>query len=296
MLRVNGKRVLMKYFPNREIYLDFLPKEEERKENAFHKLDLPDKKEPIWVGLQFEGNDDLIGLALLVGHLRDLGYKELFLSMPYIPYSTMDHIDKDKRRPLSLKYIAAWINSLHFDRVVAMEPHSHVSENLFDRLESLDITVGLYQQAVRDLDLPHSKVLVVFPDDGAMKRYAGEVDSRYVVFAKKRNFEDGKVHGLRCVDPLPEFDDEMACVILDDLCRGGFTFEAAAKILKEAGCKKVVLCVTHLEKVAFNDNKILGSGKYVDHIYATDSCLPGFEISNIPKLSICPMGSYPFNK
>ena len=311
MLYVNGERVPMKRFPNNEIYLDFMDKDARKPggqpTDLFHKNNLPEnEREPIWVGLQYESSDDIVGLGLLVDWLRDMGYEELKLSMPYIPYSTMDHIDKEKSRPLSLRFMARFINSLNFRKVVVMEPHSAVSEAMIDRLEVIDQTMELFNEAVRDMNLRWSDVIAVFPDEGARKRYEGQLDRiqlweggrvRSLTFSKDRNFDNGKIFRSRCADEMPEFTDDTTCIILDDLCRGGFTFELAAQELRRNGCKHIALCVTHLEAVAFQPGKILREGSCVDKIYATNSCLPNYKELPIPeggKLTLANRGTYPF--
>lgn len=312
MLYVNGEKVLMKRFPNNEIYLDFMDKDAletcstYKSTGIFHKIKLPNNSQPLWVGMQYEGSDDLIGLGLLVDWLRSMGYEQLNLSMPYIPYSTMDHIDKEKSRPLSLRFAAQFINNLGFRKVVAMEPHSAVSEAMIDRLEVIDETMALFQSAIAHMNCRWSDVIVVFPDDGARKRYEGQLDSlplgnglrvRTLTFAKDRNFNDGKIFRSRCVDEFPAFTDDTTCFILDDLCRGGFTFEMAAQELRKNGCKNIVLCVTHLETVAFQPGKILREGSCVDKIFATNSCLPHYKEMKMPadgKLTLEDCGTYPF--
>ena len=59
------------FFPNQEISLDT---EHLNPADRFGRNAIDPTAEHI-IGLRFESNDDLIGLALLKGHLDDLGYK-----------------------------------------------------------------------------------------------------------------------------------------------------------------------------------------------------------------------------
>lgn len=261
MLYFDGRPVEVKFFPNRELYVEtlFLAQEDPTSEHT--------------IGLCFQGNDDIIALMLFKGQMDDMGFCDVTLNIPFFPYSTMDHVDSPQSRPLSLKYVAGFINSMSFKRVKVMEPHSTVLAALVDRLDVEDMTLALLDKAVSDLP-EGTKSVVCFPDFGGLKRYEGAITGKYpcLSFNKKRNFDDGKIQGMRCIDDLPEFGPEHAYIIVDDLCRGGYTFTLCADILKAAGAKRVVLCVTHMEEGAFKG--VLRDESSVDLVYATNSCLP----------------------
>ena len=259
MLYFNGKPLTVGYFPNKELYLDtdFL-------ERQYRHRD--------WViSLRFESNDDLIALALLKGQMDDMGFENVTLFCPFFPYSTMDHVE-DNTRPLSLKYVAQFINRLNFKKVSVWEPHSTVLAALVDRLDVYGSkTMELFRIAMDYLPGVKDPV-ICFPDLGAEKRYVGNCgDYHTLTFQKVRDFSSGKITGMRCVDDISAASGK-TCILLDDLCRGGRTFIGCAELLKEAGAQQVILCVTHMEQGAFNG--VLKDGSPVDKVYATNTCLP----------------------
>lgn len=261
MLFFDGRPVEVKFFQNQELYVEtlFLSKEDPA---ASHTI-----------GLCFQGNDDIIALLFLKGQMDDMGFGNVALNVPFFPYSTMDHVDFPQSRPLSLKYIADLINSMGFVRVKVMEPHSTVLAPLVTHLDMISMTLPLMEDAVNNL-APGMTPVICFPDVGAMKRYEPAVDGKYPIlsFNKKRNFTDGVIRGTRCIDEMPELEENYVCIIVDDLCRSGYTFTLCADILKQAGARHVILCVTHMEMGAFRG--VLKDESSVDLVYATNSCLP----------------------
>lgn len=257
MLYLNGNPMPTRYFPNKELYLDT------------GMLDSLNKSKRYEIGLRFEGNDDLVALEFLKGAMDDMGFQDIILNCPFFPYSTMDHTDGS--RPLSLKYAARMVNRMGFGTVKVMEPHSTVLTALVDRVtveeKTLSMLTALYPCGQDNL-------VICFPDMGAAKRYSFTLpDFRTLTFEKERNFADGKIIGMRCVDDLGTMPENAVCVIVDDLCRGGRTFVECGKLLKEAGAREVQLIVTHMETGAFYSG-ILTDSSPVDKVYATDSCLP----------------------
>ena len=208
MLYLNGNPMPTRYFPNKELYLDT------------GMLDSLNKSKRYEIGLRFEGNDDLVALEFLKGAMDDMGFQDIILNCPFFPYSTMDHTDGS--RPLSLKYAARMVNRMGFGTVKVMEPHSTVLTALVDRVtveeKTLSMLAALYPCGQDNL-------VICFPDMGAAKRYGFTLpEFRTLTFEKKRNFADGKIIGMRCVDDLETMPENAVCVIVDDLCRGGRTF------------------------------------------------------------------------
>lgn len=253
MLYLNGERVTTGKFPNMETYVD-IP-------NALLC------RQSHRITMKFEGNDDLINLMLLKKDLDEKGGWPITLEVPYFPYSTMDHTDGS--RALSLKYVAQFINSLNFVKVIVWEPHSTVLEALIDRVEVENKTERVLANAFYKSG---NKVILCFPDNGAAKRYEHlcKEGEKAFTFSKKRDFTTGKILGMQCQDDLSVVDKNTTCIIVDDLCRRGGTFMGCGKILKDAGAGEVILCVTHLEQGAFDG--VLRDNSPVDKVFATSSC------------------------
>ena len=157
-----------------------------------------------------------------------------------------------------LKVIANFINSMHFDQVRILHPHSSVSLALIRN--SIEISHFKYvQKAYESLNEP----TLVSPDAGAFKAtydIAQKLESDLVPSNKVRvNNEpvikvQGDVEGKECL-------------IVDDLADGGRTFKNLAKELKEQGATKVYLYVTH-GQFNYGFDELIGM---IDHIFCTNS-------------------------
>lgn len=230
---------------------------------------------------KYENDREFLALIYLVKHLRSHGAEGIRLFMPYIPNARMDRV-KNPEDVFTLKYFAELLNSLNFDEVEVLDPHSSVSEALINNLVVRtpedcinrvlnEIGVNCYvEQNPIDFDLPRKKysLTMFYPDEGAMKRYSGMISLPYAFGIKKRDWETGQILGLDVageVDAIRGRD----ILIVDDICSRGGTFLHSAKKLKELGARNIYLYVSHCENTVL-DGDLLTSG-LVKRVYTTDS-------------------------
>ena len=108
--------------------------------------------------------------------------------------------------------------------------------------------------AFEDVD-EYKDMYVYFPDAGAMKRYSDlKCFSKLTLIygEKKRNWETGKIEGLKIKDRNGDNLDENALVgktvlMIDDIISYGGTFYYSAKALKEHGAKEIFAYASHTE-------------------------------------------------
>jgi ribose-phosphate pyrophosphokinase len=201
-------------------------------------------------------------LWFLVCHLRDNGINSIDLIMPYIPNARMDRV-KSKNEVFTLKHFAKFINTLGFNEVTVLDPHSPVSAGLFDRIDIL--SPQEYIDSAIERCAPD---MLFFPDDGAMKRYSSMAKKKYAFGIKRRDWETGTIEGLDvagCVDKI----NGSKIMIVDDICSRGGTFYYSAKKLRELGASEVYLCITHCENTIL-EGELLTSG-LIERVYTTNS-------------------------
>ena len=260
MLYINRKPVSGGKFPNKEIYVDF---------DELHTLN---PREPQEVLCKFESNDDLMALMMLKRSMDDMGFQDVSLFIPYLPYAALDRTEN--KRCLGAKFNGEFINALNFRAVYTWEAHSNVSLAVTNRIHDRLISVDIAEAIRANLDaqgIQEDDILYVFPDDGAKARYKKLEPKNYIVFGKARRFEDGKLNAPNITKSHYEGTPAYA-IVIDDLCRGGRTVCAAAKVVKEQlGVKHVLFCVAHTEDTVYT-GPILDDPN-VDGIYTTNSCL-----------------------
>ena len=218
-----------------------------------------DFSRPIDIEWYYENDAELFTIICLAK--KATGTKNLF--MPYIPHARMDRV-KEPSDTFSLKYFAEVINSLWFDNVIVLDPHSTVSEALFDNLRILDVT----QFIKWTLDSIEGGTTLFFPDAGAAKRYSGLVNLPYTYGNKNRDWRTGEILGLDICGNLDLIKGKTV-LIVDDICSRGGTFYHSAKKLKELGADKIYLYITHCENTIL-EGEVLTSG-LIDKVFTTNS-------------------------
>lgn len=247
MIKLNDRQVDLNYFPDGT----FLIKEEP-------------PTGPVTLTWLFENNEEMLALYFITKHLQSKGVEKISLKMPYIPNARQDRV-KVPEDVFTLKYFAELINSLKFHKVTVLDPHSYVSEALFEHIKIQ--TPKKYVEKVLD-KIDTNKLMLFFPDEGAMKRYSGMFDLPYAFGMKNRDWATGQIRGLD-VTGQTEYIPGSTVLIVDDICSKGGTFYYSAKALKELGAKEVYLYISHCEN-SILDGELLKSD-LVDRVFTTNS-------------------------
>ena len=249
MIKLNGKVVEVKKFPNGESFINI--------------KDLEILEAINEIKFKFESDDDITHLMFLKNHLDEKRAKAKLI-IGYMPYSRMDRTEG--MRVFTLKYIAKLINILNFEEVIVYEPHSDVTMALLDRARQVDMSAEIGLELVNKL----KGVYIVYPDAGAAKRYSKQIKYDKILTAnKERDFETGNIKSLEINGQIKE--KEFNAVIIDDLCSKGGTFILTANKLKELGAKDIYLVVTHTENTIF-EGSILNTD-LIKEVYTTNSIL-----------------------
>lgn len=266
MIKVNGREIEFKTFPNGETQL-------------MHKTILkaienpnPELYEVIFnheVGFKYENDGDLIKLMFVKKYLDDYfgegNAMVITLNIQYMMYSRMDRSENDS--PFTLNYVAEFINDLQFDNIIVNEPHSDVTCELLDWSEEKFITPILVREAMLEYGFDETDSLM-FPDAGAKTRYENLISAGHIIVGeKKRDFETGRITDLKLVGDLEGEGHQV--LICDDLSSYGGTFVRSAKELRKQGFDWVGLVVTHAENVIF-DGELFD---HIDMLFTTDSIL-----------------------
>lgn len=172
-----------------------------------------------------------------------------------------------------LEIIAEFINSLKFDRIAIVKPHSKKSLELIYNSQPIDYTEQLVQQCIIDNNL--TEYSIVSPDKGASMWIKEVLGNEGIIQCDKIRI-NGEVKSVTFTD-IPKED----CIIVDDLCDGGKTFLELSQELRSKGVKRVFLVVTH---VIFSKG-IRVFDDLIDHIYCTNS-YKDFEDTNITQIKI----------
>ena len=152
-----------------------------------------------------------------------------------------------KGESFSLKVFANLINSLNFNQVTVVDPHSDVVDGVFNKIniiKQIDI-INKYEKFANRVSNGNG-ALFVAPDAGANKKvsevakYFGH--TKFVRADKLRNLSTGQI--LETIIYHDNFEGRDV-IIIDDLIDAGGTFLGLAKVCKEKNCGKFILYCTH---------------------------------------------------
>lgn len=215
----------------------------------------------------FDSPADIFPQLSLIYEVPRYGVRSFKVVLPYFPTGTMERVDRDGRiataatlaRMLSVipMTISGASQVLLYD-IHALQERFYFSDQVIPRLET---ALPLVKREIERLDAP----IVVFPDDGASKRFGG-IFKKFdrAVCMKKR--EDGTRNiVLREGNPQGRH-----AVIIDDLVQSGSTLIASKDMLKQAGAAKVSAYVTHGVFPQQSWKRFLDAG--FENFWLTDSC------------------------
>lgn len=167
---------------------------------------------------------------------------QLHLVMPYVPYARQDRVALPGE-PLSAAVFCRLINTLGFDTVTISDPHSDVVPAVLERVRIVPATP--YVRQLRETALAHLPGLaLVAPDAGARKRVdtvAKALDLPVVYAGKRRDAATGALSAAEVTGDVPD----LPLLVVDDICDGGGTFIALARVLRERTWQPLYLYVTH---------------------------------------------------
>lgn len=254
MLLLNGWSLETGAFPNGESWVNIRDQIELKHYNH--------------VEMVFESNDDLINLMCVKRFLDEKEVKAMLVTR-YFPYSRMDRYNS--HYAFSLKYVADFINSLGFSKVIIHEPHSDVVSALVNRVSVYSWIESILPKICKTICFDCTQDLICFPDAGAVKRYGMKLNLPYCYGQKERDFKTGQIIGLKLETTATNV---RKVLIVDDLCSRGGTFLEMGKCLKNTFGNEVeiYLAVAHCENNVFN-GELLNVDSPIKQIFTSSSLI-----------------------
>lgn len=216
--------------------------------------------------------EDLFFIKALADVLHHNGYDIVHLTIPCL-FGQRSDLRFTENQSFDLGLIADVINSCNFTSVSILDPHSAISLALIKNSKGLGVesyvSDVLYDIERSFLTPNEDKITLVSPDAGAYKKVfklASDFEAPLVAAVKFRDLKGnislnftGDVKGKNCL-------------IVDDLCSRGGTFIQLAQQLKDAGCEKIFLYITHFEGGCSEYKQTINNlRKVIDWVYITNS-------------------------
>lgn len=253
MIKLNNKIIDLKHFPDNTLLM---------------KLEIW-VEETNKIEWKYEDDSELFALYCLKRKIdSDYNTKYNTLSMPYIPHARQDRV-KRAEDVFTLKYFAEIINSMNFDRVEVLDPHSPVSEALINRMV-VNTCENYVEKIIGHIysNNRYEPPILYYPDNGAYKKYSDFLKYKSCYGIKERNWEDGKIIGLSIALNGVDIKDK-PILMVDDIISYGSSMYHSAKKLKELGCGDIYIFASHVEN-SILEGDLINSG-LIKQIYTTDS-------------------------
>lgn len=228
---------------------------------------LYNKSEVQTIIAKLHNSNDVMELFLVHDALKRLDSTPINLFIPYFNYAQQDRVCV-KGEAFSAQVFANLLNSLNFNQVTVVDPHSGVLEAMIKNVKVINQfdVVNIYRTFVTRV---MKGAIFVAPDAGSNKKTSELAKyfshKEFVRADKLRDLNTGKI--LETIVYKDDFGG-VDIVIADDICVGGATFIELAKVLKKKNCGKIILFVTH--GIFSKGTKSLFEGG-IDEIYTTNS-------------------------
>lgn len=260
MITVNGEDVVFTEFPDNTSSFRFGARKSADRVGGAKRYSI------IW---KYDNDRECILLWYLVKHIRATAGDDssISLCLPYVPNARMDRV-KNEDEVFTLKWFADFINTLYFDHVSVLDPHSNVATALINNVRVIQPKEHI-EAAISAIN--DDNLLLCYPDEGAAKRYTELMDAEYIFGIKHRDWRTGNIERLEL--NTPEKIAGRNVLIVDDICSRGGTFTHTARALKDAGANDIFLYVTHCENTIFK-GVVLTDG-LIQHVFTTDSIYRG---------------------
>lgn len=193
-------------------------------------------------------HDKLCALLMFLATLRDHGARRITAVVPYLAYARKDRRTKPFD-PVTLRYLAQWIETAGADQVIALEAHNVAAfQNAFRRPTWHLEAHGLFDAIALRL-AAHGPLAVVSPDPGGVKRAQLWRESLQAQLQQPVGFamiDKRRSAGVVSASGLVAGDVAGAtALVLDDLIASGTTMQFAAAALARAGAREVAVFAAH---------------------------------------------------
>lgn len=212
-------------------------------------------------------SDRVMELLMATDALRRLGFKDIEVFVPYLPYGRQDRVMVEGES-LSLRVFADLINAQGYSNVAIFDCHSDVGPALLNNVVNVSNHKFVYRVLSHHKGPIGDNFWLVVPDSGALKKAYGVAkaigyhDYGLIKCDKERDVSDGRILSTTVNrGDLNSWD----CWIVDDCADGAMTFIKLAEELKKRNCGKVYLVVSH---GIFSKGYDLPN---IDHIFTTNS-------------------------
>ncbi len=231
-------------------------------------------------------SENLVELLVMLDCFKRASAGRITAVIPYYGFARQERKDAG-RVPITAKLVANLIERAGANRVLTVDLHSNAIQGFFD------IPVDhLYAAPVIDayfmrLGLPREEVVVVAPDEGAIKRCIPHQErlADGLAIVDKRRASATRTEQANLIGS--NLDGKIA-LLIDDIISTGCSIVGAARVCREHGARKVYACATHPVLCGQAIDKL--SDPVIDQIVVCDT-IPVPPEKRLPNMTVLSVAS-----
>jgi ribose-phosphate pyrophosphokinase len=233
-------------------------------------------------------SENLMELLVFIDSLKRSSAKEITAVIPYFGYARQDRVARS-REPITARLVADLLLAAGVNRVMSIDIHTMQIQGFFSIPFDNVSPNYLFAKEIKNLltknKLGEEDLVIISPDHGSVTRARN--------FAEMfRNASIGIIDKRR---PKPNMSESISLIgdvegkialIVDDIVDTGNTLLGATEILKKAGAKMILACVTH---AVFSGNALEKiNAAPIDSFFITDT-IDRVSHGNIKVISVAPL-------
>jgi ribose-phosphate pyrophosphokinase len=226
-------------------------------------------------------DENYMQLFFTVDALRRGGAKSVTAVVPYFGYQRQDHMFREGE-DVSVKVIAAILDKLGINKLIAVDLHSIKIEEAFNTPVSHLSALSIFAKTIKENKWDKDSTILVTPDMGGIRRVKtlSEMlnNMPFAIIEKNRDLATGIVSAEKIEGKIGK-----RAIIVDDMISSGKTIAMAAKLLKKNGAEKIYVFATH--PVFSSEAKVILQQSEVEKVYVTDTVFVPEE-KKFPKLEM----------
>jgi ribose-phosphate pyrophosphokinase len=232
-------------------------------------------------------NENLMELLIMIDSFKRASAARITAVLPYYGYARQDRKDVG-RVPITAKLVANLLTEAGTDRVIALDLHAAQIQGFFDIPVDHLNAIPVICDYVKSLHLPARDLVVLSPDEGAVKRalaYQKRLNTPIAIVDKRRS----SATETQAANLIGASLDGKVAVIFDDMISTAGTVVNAAGVARRNGAREVYICATHPVLCGSAVSRLHDAP--VQQIVVTDSIPlpPNKQLPNIKVLSIAPL-------
>jgi non-canonical (house-cleaning) NTP pyrophosphatase/phosphoribosylpyrophosphate synthetase len=194
-------------------------------------------------------DEDIMSQVSMMKVFPRQGILSLDVYLPFFHVGTMERVDEFGPNVLATADTLSSILSSDIQqtkegptRLHIYDLHTLQNKFYYNNCISIEMETGI--DLLRNV-LKHDTI-IVFPDDGAKKRFGGFFPDNVILECAKKRIENKRIITVENFDTMPLLQQRTQAIIIDDLVQSGGTINECRKALLLLGFTDISVYVTHV--------------------------------------------------